>query len=83
MPRHYQLRYKCKAMYVYNGLHVYLVKVASNLFTFYLSFLLYYLNLVNDSTVTVHKYLDIYSNLNVYKLYSILYYHMTSYNYKI
>lgn len=43
MPRHYQLRYKCKAMYVYNGLHVYLVKVASNLFTFYLSFSLYYL----------------------------------------
>lgn len=43
MPCHYQLRYKCKAMYVYNGLHVYLVKVASNLFTFYLSFLLYYL----------------------------------------
>lgn len=43
MPRHYQLRYKRKAMYVYNGLHVYLVKVASNLFTFYPSFLLYYL----------------------------------------
>ena len=43
MPRHYQLHYKRKAMYVYNGLHVYLVKVASNLFTFYPSFLLYYL----------------------------------------
>lgn len=24
----------------------------------------------------LHKYLDIYSNLYVYKLYSILYYHM-------
>ena len=64
-------------MYVYNGLHVYLVKVASNLFTFYPSFLLYYLE---DKTywmiLQLHKYLDIYSNLYVYKLYSILYYHM-------
>ena len=32
----------------------------------------------------LYKYLDIYSNLYVYKLYSnLLYYHMTSYNYKI